>query len=444
MRFWGLASVVWAVLLTAGAERVRAASFSVVATEQSWHRRARRQRQAARGILAVERARDALARHHGGGMATRDGNRNGNRDVLRGPKSPSWGCNCGELGNWASRVRCRGCGVDAPARIRTAAQKAEQAAKITPNGSIQPPPRGAWAMGAPGNGRVLQLEARNKSLQAENKKLREASKGADAEAKEPARAGDSMEVDGDGVLDAAVSRARVYLKQLKDLPEAVRGLLAGGYEARLATAQAELEQANVARRAANPLKKQMDGAENHKARMAKKLEDAKSALQEREAAREAINAQIVERVAAVAEAEAANAKASAEVAAVAAKYASERTDPTRIVLDGEDAPPGFVSIQFADGKWAEREAVFAQQIAQLTALVAAQGEGSAAASEGSPSVADEDEDLEGDEAWSQVTRDKRRKVLRKERDVLASKVRSSLGKVSSHASPFNESRRIRK
>ena len=302
----------------------------------------------------------------------------------------------------------------------------------------------AWAMGAPGNGRVLQLEARNKSLQAENKKLREASKGADAEAKEPARAGDSMEVDGDGVLDAAVSRARVHLKQLKDLPEAVRGLLAGGYEARLATAQAELEQANVARRAANPLKKQMDGAENHKARMAKKLEDAKSALQEREAAREAINAQIVERVAAVAEAEAANAKASAEVAAVAAKYASERTDPTRIVLDGEDAPPGFVSIQFADGKWAEREAVFAQQIAQLTALVAAQGEGSAAASEGSPSVADEDEDLEGDEAWSQVTRDKRRKVLRKERDVLASKVRSSLGKVSSHASPFNESRRIRK
>ena len=37
----------------------------LVTPEQAWHRRARRQRQAARGVLAVERARRLLSSHHG-------------------------------------------------------------------------------------------------------------------------------------------------------------------------------------------------------------------------------------------------------------------------------------------------------------------------------------------------------------------------------------------
>jgi hypothetical protein len=262
-------------------------------------------------------------------------------------------------------------------------------------------------------------------------------------AREPASAECSVEVDGEVELDAAVSRARVRAKLIKDMPESMRDLVAGGYETCLAKVQAELAEAQGARRAANPLKKRLEGAETHKARMAKKVAEAKAALQDREAALEAVSKQIVAHKVALEEAEAFSAKASAEVAALAAKYALERTDTTNTAHAGANgggnAPHGFVSVSFAEEKWAEREAAFAQQIAQLQALVASQGEGGAAASDASPSVAGDIaamEDLEDDEAWSKVTREKRKTVLRRERDVLASKVRSSLGKSPSHASPF--------
>ena len=35
--------------------------------EPAWHRRERRERQSARGLIAVDRARALLAQHHGGG-----------------------------------------------------------------------------------------------------------------------------------------------------------------------------------------------------------------------------------------------------------------------------------------------------------------------------------------------------------------------------------------
>ena len=44
--------------------------------------------------------------------------------------------------------------------------------------------------------------------------------------------------------------------------------------------------------------------------------------------------------------------------------------------------------------------------------------------------------LEDDDAWKKVEKAKRRTVLRQERDALAKKVRHSLGKVSTAASPF--------
>ena len=288
--------------------------------------------------------------------------------------------------------------------------------------------------------------ARERSHAQELKKLRgeleELRRSMPSEPEVPTSVGCTMEVDGDEELDAAVTLARVRFKLTKDMPEAMRDLVAGGYEACLAKVQAELAHAQTARRAANPLKKQLEGAEAHKARMAKKLADAKSALQEREAALEAINKQIVDRRAALEEAEAISAKANAEVAALATKYAMERTDHASTApadTTGESAPSGFVSVKFAEDKWAEREAAFAQQMAQLQALVVSNGEGGSAASEASPSAAGDIaavEDLEEDDAWNRVSRDKRRLVLRRERDALASKVRSSLGKVSCHASPF--------
>ena len=145
--------------------------------------------------------------------------------------------------------------------------------------------------------------------------------------------------------------------------------------------------------------------------------------------------------AAVTDAEAAFAKANIEVAALAAKYASERTDTANAsaAVAVEAPPPGYGSVSFAEEKWAEREAYFTQQLAQLQAMVAAQGDCGSEASEASPSIAGElasIEELENDEAWTKVASGKRKALLHRERDMLARKVRNSLGKVSSAASPF--------
>lgn len=60
-------------------------------------------------------------------------------------------------------------------------------------------------------------------------------------------------------------------------------------------------------------------------------------------------------------------------------------------------------------------------------------------SEVSPSVAGDIgsvDQLEEDEAWGKVGFSKRKAVFRREHDALAHRVRYSLGKVSSAASPF--------
>lgn len=98
--------------------------FSAVTAEPAWHRRLRRQRQAARVLLAVQRARAQATSHHGygGGMATTQRT----DDVLPGPKRPCWGCPCGEANNWASRLCCKGCAKQAPRRIAAAARAAAE------------------------------------------------------------------------------------------------------------------------------------------------------------------------------------------------------------------------------------------------------------------------------------------------------------------------------
>eukprot|EP00972_Heterocapsa_arctica_P025890 3810443-Heterocapsa_arctica.AAC.1 len=56
-----------------------------------------------------------------------------------------------------------------------------------------------------------------------------------------------------------------------------------------------------------------------------------------------------------------------------------------------EPPPGFVSIAFAEEKWAEREGIMAQTMAQLQALLeAAQADGEAATTEVDPGMGMED------------------------------------------------------
>lgn len=240
------------------------------------------------------------------------------------------------------------------------------------------------------------------------------------------------------VLDAAVLRARDMLNKVKGMAEDLRGLVAGGYSACLAQHQAALDRAQAARRAANPIKKQLETAEAHKERAAKKLADVQATLLSRKAEMEALTKQIELDTSCVTEAEAAAAHATAEVASLAAQFAQERSTGSSAAAspaaNAEDKPaPGFVSIAFAEEKWAEREAAFAQQLAQVQALVSAQPDAQSEAGDFDPP-----EQLEDDEAWSKVDRGKRQKLLRRERDVLATNVRSKLGKVSAASSPFKK------
>jgi hypothetical protein len=92
--------------------------------------------------------------------------------------------------------------------------------------------------------------------------------------------------------------------------------------------------------------------------------------------------------------------------------------------------------------WQEREQQFQKIIEEARAAVASERAHSMAPSEAAASdVADitsleQVESLEEDEQWSQVGKGQRKAVLSKKADVLATKVRRSLAKVSINESPF--------
>jgi hypothetical protein len=254
-----------------------------------------------------------------------------------------------------------------------------------------------------------------------------------------AAGGQPMDLDLDdapaATLVAAITQAREELKQLQDCSEFYKSLIPD-FATKLVAAQAKLDAATAARRAADPLKKQLEGAEGHQTRMAKKLSDAKAGLDAKRQQLAEAQAAFEKQQGTVAEAEANAAKAVAEVAGLAARFASERSaapaPPADVHAEATPASPGFVSVAFAEEKWAEREASFTQQLAQLQAIVATQSE--------VPSEAGdlELEHLEEDEAWSKVEKGRRKGVLRKQRETLATRVRAGLGKVSTAASPFKK------
>ena len=105
--------------------------------------------------------------------------------------------------------------------------------------------------------------------------LAEVRKSASGRAAPKAGMEDAMDFDADDehattALSAAVDRAREKLAKLKELPEELRGLVEGGFDACCSKLQQELADAQAARRAANPLKKQVAGAEAYKSRMEEK------------------------------------------------------------------------------------------------------------------------------------------------------------------------------
>ena len=105
---------------------------------------------------------------------------------------------------------------------------------------------------------------------------------------------------------------------------------------------------------------------------------------------------------------------------------------------------GFVSLAMVEAKWKERELEFQRIIEETRALAVSERTHSLAPSEAAASdVADiasldQVESFEDDEKWIQVARDKRKAVLSRQRDVLATKVSRSLAKVSLIESHFSK------
>jgi hypothetical protein len=111
--------------------------------------------------------------------------------VLHGPRKPLWGCSCGVDGNWASRLRCRGCDKSAPHRVVAAAKKAASEAK-------------------PDKGRDRGAAPKDSSLEKFKKELLAEVRGAlKASGPKPAAVVAAPSVDADSDDGGEVARARL-------------------------------------------------------------------------------------------------------------------------------------------------------------------------------------------------------------------------------------------
>jgi len=351
--------------------------------------------------------------------------------------------------NWACRIECRGCGRPAPdgvlrrARAADAKAKEEKAKKRVDQGKQSDKP----ASGAGGDKQRLAIERELKELKAQLKERDEEL----AEVRARGAVGDDdMGVDGDPLADA-VAKARDALKAVKDVPEAGRPWLAGGYEKCVAERQAALDAALAARRASNPLDKQLEGAEAYKARRLKKVEEEKELLAEKQAEADEAIARLEDQKKELAEAERKAAEATAEVAELAARYAAERSAATPRPPSPNPAAASAevgdtVSRAYAEQVWLEREAEFKQQLEQVQSmLVAAQDGVAGAASAASESAAGDLgslDDLVDDDRWTKVEGAKRKAFLvraagRKKAEFAAC-IQTKLGKHRMVASPFDK------
>ena len=183
----------------------------------------------------------------------------GDDSVLPGPKFPFWGCSqCGNSGNWASRIKCK-CGATAPTRIVQAAKREAAALKSQPAHGGAPRARGMWAKGPPQPPVVKKLEERLKLLEAENKKLRESPKEDDTN-----EAGNGAEGSDENTDIGELISALAKLEKARASHQLV------------AAARAELETARRKRDEARPTRHKISAAQ-------KKLGTKKNVLEASEA-----------------------------------------------------------------------------------------------------------------------------------------------------------------
>jgi len=365
------------------------------------------------------------------------------RDVLPGPKKPTWACACGADGNWACRVRCRGCSKAAPQRIRQAAEKeakAQQAGEKPARASGGRPPA-ARPVGQPNVQTLMRMvSALQRQLAGGGLPPAAEPQPPGAAAAGPAAMEEEEEDERKTSLKKDWKLAAARAAHLRATPELLRD---EGFEDKLAQADAAAKAAEDLYRAHGTSERQRSAyLLREDQRAAKAAEAANQEAEDKKAEVKRLEEVLAAAKAAAAAAEAEATKAAAAAAAASAARLAHAAQLATRPADGAAAAsmpafPGYVSIAFAEERWAEREAEFAASIAQLRALLPDPAESAAsdAASEGGDVVVG---DLEDDEAWSKVGKGKRKAVLHRERNVLAKHVRAGLSKASTVHSPFRK------
>ena len=125
------------------------------------------------------------------------------RSVLRGPKTPHWGCGkCGRSANWASRIKCA-CGAVAPRSIVDKARAADKTAGGAGGGSGGSPQSGPWA---------AKFEAQAKQIAALTSKLDKLANGGGQSGPRPS--GQGQDSGGKTQKDAEADQHRERIEML--------------------------------------------------------------------------------------------------------------------------------------------------------------------------------------------------------------------------------------
>lgn len=183
-------------------------------------------------------------------------------EVLRGPKSPCWGCTCGENNNWACRIVCRGCGREAPERIRTRARK-EHKKYVVPSFAKGRQLRGSWAYGSP--------QQTSTKLEKENKELKEKIKSLEAK---DIISNDEADLDATDLTSDAQPKA--------DKIKIIFDAMVAAYGAESAEAKeyaSKLQDARNQERSGKPVSAQLRPMERRVWRRRKALEKSESELE---------------------------------------------------------------------------------------------------------------------------------------------------------------------
>ena len=310
--------------------------LGLITAEPAWHRRQRKQRQLARGLLAVSAARHLLRRHHGSGMAPA---RNG-KPAASDRHKRQWKCKrCGEW-TWLDKDRCHDCNGHRAECESVGGACGGERPQAGPPGRRTGTKRGGGACGGErpqadtegfvptGQNRkerraAKQLEKDLAELKERREKEKVTEAAAGAEAVDSKVAESSSEV---SAINKKIKLAERAVKYLKDTEAEVREYVygsTGAFDQALAKAVADLERAHAEKRGTRSLHEQKCSAEAHLKRLQGKMGEATVEASALHAQKEDIDKKISEQAELTARLQSDVEKAKTDVLALSDKIAEE-------------------------------------------------------------------------------------------------------------------------